>query len=583
MTAHRLLLALALAACLAPGRAAPAPATLHVYLSTSESALDPAVASDLSSLMLEENLFDPLLHYDYLARPAALRPNTARALPEVSADGLTYTFHLRPGIYFAPDPAFHGTRRELTAADYVYTLTRLYDPALKSPWLPQFEGKLAGDAALRASFSYARPIAGLQAPDRYTLRIGLNAPDHNFLYYLAMPATGVVAREAVEAYAGQVGNHPVGTGPFMVDSWKHSDRIVLVRNPNTSAVFHAEPGPGASAADRALAAALEAQRLPRVDRVDVRVAEEFQGRMLGFLNGEYDLLEQVPESMRAMVLQGEELKPALAARGVALHRFVPLQTYYLWMNMDDPVLGGYDLAHVALRRAVALAYDSAEDIALLKQHLALRAESPLPPAAAGYDPAYRNPVRYDPALANALLERFGYRQRDPDGFRRDPRGRPLTLIMASEATPAGRLRDEFWRQCLHAVGLRVQFRSDKKSELIKASRLGQLQMFETNWYGDFPDGDNFYQLLYGGNVGRANYARFDLPAYNSRYEAARALPDGPARSKLYFELNQLIAAYNPWVPLTHPVSLDLTQPWLKNYRRHPVEFTQWRYLDVAPH
>jgi hypothetical protein len=45
-------------------------------------------------------------------------------------------------------------------------------------------------------------------------------------------------------------------------------------------------------------------------------------------------------------------------------------------------------------------------------------------------------------------------------------------------------------------------------------------------------------------------------------------------------MNQLIHAYNPWVPLTHPISADLTQPWLKNYKRHPVEFTQWRYLDV---
>jgi ABC-type transport system substrate-binding protein len=265
-----------------------------------------------------------------------------------------------------------------------------------------------------------------------------------------------------------------------------------------------------------------------------------------------------------------------------LHRFPVMQTYYMWMNMDDPLLGGYSKEKVALRRAISLGYNSAEDISLLKKGFAIKAQSPLPPNVRGYDPAYRSPVPYDPALANALLDRYGYRQRDADGFRRTPSNQPLTLNMHSEATAGGRLRDELWRKNLNAIGLRVVFITDKKTEIIKASRLGKVMMFESNWVADFPDGDNFYQLLYGPNAGRANYARFNLPAYNERYEKARALPDSPQRQQLYFEMNQLIHAYNPWVPLSHVISADITQPWLKNYKRHPVEFTNWRYLDVDP-
>ncbi len=568
--------------CLGSAQAqAPAPAqekVLRMFLSTSETGLDPASASDNATLSLLENLFDPLLRYDYLARPAKLRPNTATAMPEVSADGLTYTFRLRPGIHFTPDPAFKGVKREMTAQDYVYSIKRLYNPALKSPWAYMFDGKIAGDEVLKTAYDVDRPVAGLQAPDRYTLRIRLKERDNNFLFYLAVPATGVVAREVIEAYPGQAGNHPVGTGPFMVGEWKRSDRIVLLANPYSTAVFHATPGDNAE--DKAIAAALEGKRLPRVGRVEVRIAEEFQGRMLGFLNAEYDYLEQIPESMTDMVVRDGQLKPELAARGIELSRFPVLQTYYMWMNMNDPVVGGYGKDRVALRRAISLAYNNAEDIALLKKGFAIKAESPLPPNVLGYDPAYRSPVPYDPALANALLDRHGYTQRDPDGFRRGPDGKPLTLTMHSEATVSGRLRDELWRKCLNAIGLRVVFKSDKKTEIIKASRLGTVQMFESNWIADFPDGDNFYQLLYGPNAGRANYARFNLPAYNTRYEAARQLTDGPARQKLYFEMNQLIHAYNPWVPLTHVLSGDLRHPWLKNYKRHPVEFTQWRYLDV---
>jgi ABC-type transport system substrate-binding protein len=560
------------------------PKTLHMFLSTSETGLDPAVASDIATLSLLENLFDPLLRYDYLARPVKLQGNTATGLPDISKDGLTYTFHLRPGIRFTPDPAFKGAPREVTAADYVYSLKRLYDPTLKSPWSFLFDGKLLGDAALKHNFSYATEIPGLQALDRSTLRIHLSAPDNNFLFYLATPATGVVAREVIDAYPGQAGNHPVGTGPFMLGDWKRSDRIVLLANPASTAVFHTDAGSTLDAADAATARALEGQRLPRVGRVDIKIAEEFQGRMLGFLNGDYDYLEQVPESMTDMVIANGKLKPDLAARGLQLTRFPVLQTYYMWMNMDDPVLGGYSKEKMALRRAISLSYNSAEDIALLKKGFAIKAESPLPPGVLGYDPAYRSPVPYDPALANALLDRYGYGRRDADGFRRMPApggaSVPLTLQMSSEATVSGRLRDELWRKCLNAVGLRVVFKSDKKTEIIKSSRLGKVEMFESNWIADFPDGDNFYQLLYGPNAGRANYARFNLPAYNVRYEQARQLTDGPARQQLYFEMNQLIQAYNPWVPLTQVLSADLRQPWLKNYKRHPVEFTQWRYLDV---
>ena len=564
-----------------PVAAADAPArpqVLHTFLSTSETGLDPAVASDIATLSLLENLFDPLLRYDYLARPLKLRENTVSAMPEVSGDGLTYTFNIRPGIYFTPDPAFKGKKREMTAADYVYSFTRLYDPALKSPWLFLFEGKIAGDTVLKKNFSYATPIPGLSAPGRYTLRIRLSAPDNNFLLYLTTPASGVVAREVVEAYPGQVGNHPVGTGPFMIGEWKRSDRIVLLANPESTAVFKGTPGDNPQ--DQAIAAALNGKRLPLLDRVEVKIAEEFQGRMLGFLSGEYDYIEQVPESMTDMVIQDGKLKPSLAQRGMELTRFPVLQTYYMWMNMEDPVIGGYSKEKIALRRAISLSYNSPEDIALLKKGFAIRAESPLPPNVLGYDPAYRSPVGYNPVLANALLDRFGYGKRDPDGFRRSPDGQPLTLTMHSEATVGGRLRDELWRKNLTAIGLRVVFRSDKKTEIIKASRLGKVQMFENNWIADFPDGDNFYQLLYGPNSGRANYARFNLPAYNERYEQARKLPDSPERQRLYYEMNQLIHAYNPWVPLTHPISADLRHPWLKNYKRHPVEFTPWRYLQL---
>ena len=550
-----------------PTQSTPAPKVLRAFLSTGETGLDPAVASDIASLSLLENLFDPLLRYDYLARPVKLRPNTLTAMPTVGDNGLTYTFHLRQDVYFTADPVFKGARRQVTARDYVYSLKRLYDPALKSPWSFLLEGKIVGDDALTTHFGYDGDIAGLQAVDKFTLRVRLNAADPNFLFYLAIPATGVVAREVVAAYGVQVGNHPVGTGPFKIGTWKRSDQISLLANRDFRPMF------------------FQGQRLPLVDRVDIKIMEEYQSRVLGFLNGEFDFLEQLPESMKEMVLTGDPkptLKPELARKGLVLSPFPVLQTYYMWMNMEDPLIGGYGKDKVALRRAIALSYNSAEDIAQMKKGLALRAETPLPPNVLGYDPAYRGPVGYDPALANALLDRHGYKK-GRGGFRTQPDGRPLTLVMHTEPSMVGRLRDELWRKNLNAIGLNVTFKSDKKTEIIKASRLGNVMMFETNWVADFPDGDNFYQLLYGPNKAGPNYARFNLPAYNQRYEQSRTMGDSPARTRLYDEMAQIIHAYTPWVLLTHPISADVRQPWLKNYTRHPVEFTNWRYLDVGAH
>ncbi|WP_395404231.1 ABC transporter substrate-binding protein [Pseudoduganella sp. UC29_106] len=566
--------ALAIAACFVPAVASAADArvdaaspskVLHAFLSTGETGLDPAVASDLASLSLLENLFDPLLRYDYDARPVKLAPSSARTLPTSDATGTVWTFQVKPGMFFSDDPAFNGKKREVTAADYVYSIKRLYDPSLKSPWLFMFEDKLAGDEAYKnGKFSYDRNIEGLQAVDKYTLRIKLKAPDPSFLFYMALPATGAVAREVAEAYGLQMGNHPVGSGPFAIEEWKRSDKITLAANPNYQQSY-------------------QGHKLPQVDKVEVKIMEEYQSRVLGFLNGEFDYIEQVPESMRDMVLDPTSgkpvLKPELARRGMVFTPFPVLQTYYMWMNMEDPVIGGYSKEKVALRRAIALGYNSPEDIALLKKGLAIPAQSPLPPNVLGYDPAYRSPVQYDPALARALLDRFGYRV-GKDGFRTRPDGSPLMLTMHTEPTTVGRLRDELWRKNLNAIGLNVTFKSDKKTEIIKASRLGKVQMFETNWIADFPDGDNFFQLLYGPNSGRANYARFNLPEYNQRYEHARKLSDGPERQKIYKELSQLIQAYNPWVLIIHPISADIQQPWLKNYKRHPVELTNWRYVDI---
>lgn len=559
--------------------------TLHVLMKKSESSFDPATASDFNTLCVLENIFDSMLRYDYLARPLKLQPNTLRAMPEVDQGGTRYTFHLQPGIHFAADPAFEGKPRELIAADYAYSIKRLYDPTLHSPWSFLFQGKLVGDEVLSSSakagkFDPSAEIAGIKVLDRYTLQLRLYVPDRNFLLKLAMPATAAVAQEVVRAHAEAPGTHPVGTGPYLLKSWQRSERIVLEANPDfRDMVFNADAGDDAES--QAILRSLKGKRLPIIGRIEMRVIEEQETEVLAFLDKQFDLLEQVPPPVTGLLLEHGKLKPALQQAGIKMSLFPALQTYYMWMNMDDPVLGGYTPERVALRRAIEMGYNGEEDIALLDRGMAVRAQSPLPPNAFGYDPAYRNPVRYDPELARKLLDHYGYRVRDASGFRSDPLGKPLLLTMHTQASSTGKLRDELWRKSLNAIGLRVEFKSDSYTEIIRASRLGKVQMFETDWLADYPDAENFYQLLYSPNKDRANYAHFNRPEFDERFVRMLQLPDGPERTKVLNEMANIVHAYTPWVIRTHPLSLDIRQPWLLNYKRHPVEFTGWRYWDLA--
>jgi ABC-type transport system substrate-binding protein len=214
---------------------------LRAVFPAGEEGFDPAAAHDLYSGTVEQMIFETLLTYDYLARPSKLVPLTAEALPQITDNGQTYTFKLRKGIYFTPDPAFKGVKRELVADDYVYSLKRLMDPKIRSPWTWLLEGKIVGldqqAAAAKESgnFDYNAKVPGLEAVDRYTLRILLKQPDYNLSYILAHEPTSAVAREVVAAYAdsgGRMMSNPVGTGPYKLAAWTRSSKIVLEANPD---------------------------------------------------------------------------------------------------------------------------------------------------------------------------------------------------------------------------------------------------------------------------------------------------------------------------------------------------------------
>ncbi|MFI4888368.1 MAG: ABC transporter substrate-binding protein [Burkholderiales bacterium] len=559
--------------------------TLRVAFSIAETSFDPAFASDAASDAIIANIFDTMLDYDYLARPVKLVSRALESMPAVEDGGSAYLCKVRRGIHFTPDPAFRGKQRELTAADFAYGLERILDPAVKSPWLWLLDGKLVGGDEARAKalasgrFDYDAPLPGLEIVDRYTLRIRLTRSDLRFPYVLAIPNTAAQAREIVEAYGADLGAHPVGTGPFMLGEYRRSDRIVLVANPGFRETYY-EPAAPIPSSSQVVAAALKGKRLPQAHRIEISIIEEGQARWLAFRKREIDFLDILPIEFVEQALDDGRLKPALAAEGIVHDVLIRPNSWWTYFNMKDPVVGGYSLDKIALRRAIGMGYDNAEAIRVLLKGRAIPAQGPIPPDIAGFDPALRTQAQvYDPALARALLDRFGYRDRDGDRYREAPDGKPLTIERWSSPDSRSRQGDELWKKNMDAIGIRIVFRKDRVPEMRKMARLGKIPMRSDGWNADYPDAENFMQLLYGPNAGQENNANFDLPEFNRLFEQARTLPDSPARMRLFDRMTLLVIAYGPWRMAYHLIEDSVRHPWISAYVPHPIR-NSWEYIDV---
>jgi ABC-type transport system substrate-binding protein len=508
----------------------------------------------------------------------------------VSKDFRSFTIRIQPGIHFDDDPAFGGKKRELTAADYVYSIKRHYDPRWKSGNLYILENaKILGLSELRQQaidgkkpFDYDTEVEGLRALDRYSFRIVLAEPSPRFLYNLADGSfTGALAREVVEAYGDKVGEHPVGTGPYRLAQWKRSSRMTLQKNPNYREVLYDEQPPADDARLQAIAAKFKGRRLPMVDEVQISIIEEAQPRWLSFLNGEQDLLEGVPGEFANIAIPNNQLAPNLAKRGIGMLRVPRADVAVTYFGMDNPVVGGTTPDKVALRRAIALAVDVEREILLVRRGQAVPAQSPIAPNTWGYDPAFKSEMsEHNLARAKALLDLYGYIDRDGDGWREQPDGQPLLLEYATSPDQTSRQLSELWQKNMDALGLRIDFKVAKWPEQLKASRAGKLMMWGVGWSAGQPDADTFLALGYGPNKGQANHSRFDLKAFNELYERQRMLPDGPERQALLDQAKKIMVAYMPYKVHVHRITTDLWHPWLLGFDRNIFVRDFWKYVDI---
>ena len=578
-------------ACLAtvalalPTQATDMNKTLRIAFLADVTGFDPQAGNDAYSGYVNNEMFDTMYVFDYYVRPFKIVGAIAESLPEISADGLTWKIKIRKGQHFSDDPVFKGKKRELIADDLIYSWKRLLDPKIRSPQLWQIDGKLVGaddmvaEGKRTGNMDYDKPMAGLQALDRYTVQLKLVQPDYLLTELMLGYGWSPVAREVVEAYrdtGGRIVSNPVGVGPYRLKNWVKGNKVVLTKNENFREAFFPTQG---EAADAETLARNKGKQLPLAGNVEISIIEEGNPRLLAFKEGSLDY-EYVGTDLVGSILENGKLSKELASKGVGHFRVMDPAIVFDYFNMDDPVVGGYTPDKIALRRAMIMAFPIDDYARVVYRNQGTPASQIIPPTQTGHIPNKVNLNRQDIEMARALLDKFGYKDRDGDGFREMPDGSPLVITKSSATRAIDREQDELWQKALDLLGIRVKFNTQKWPDLLKQGRQGQLQFWNLAWISSGTDGNSFLQLFYSKSIGQSNFARFNLKQFDELYERAQRLPLGPERYALYKAMNELATVYSVWHPGLFRYRNVVTQPWLMNFKRLPFREHSMSLMDI---
>jgi ABC-type transport system substrate-binding protein len=560
---------------------------------------DPIFCNDQYSSGAQVQVYEGLFEFSYLKRPLALEPLLAAAMPEISPDGLVYTFKLRDAV-FQDDPCFPGGKgRAVAAQDLVWCWKRLMaDPSSTGAWI--FEGKIKGldewaakaqkrvrepDLFDRVNEHYAvesplmapimaEEVAGLSAVDANTLRVELTEPYPQFMWTTAMSFTVAYPHEAVERYGIDFMNHPVGTGAYRVeDYWIFDHKITFVRNPTWhGGTYPAEGEPG----DKELGLLDDAGKaLPFLDRIEFVTIVESQPRWLRFLAGNVDRVETEREIWEKAMTEKGELKRELADKGIWVQKQPMADIAFTSFNMDDAVIGApAGERGRKVRQAMSLAFDQALWIKVMRNGFwAIPARGPVPPAVAGYVGDVGDSFTgHDVARARRLLEEAGY----PGG-----RGIPALGYEAYSSDAVARTGDEIFRNSMKDIGIEVDIHSNTWDQFDDKVKKKAAQVFGMAWAADYPDAQNFLQLFYGPNESPGpNNSNYKNPAYDKLYDEMKLMQPGPARDDVIRKMLKILNEDCPWSYTDHRIRYSYSRSWLKNYKYQDINPWLFKYYRV---
>jgi oligopeptide transport system substrate-binding protein len=545
--------------------------TLHFAVAAEIKTLDPIGVDDLYSSQAVALIYESLYTYHPFKRPLEVIPSLAAGLPVTSKDGLTHTIRIKPGVKFHDDAVFAGGKgREITANDFIYAWKRLSDPKTKSTGFWIFEGKIKGLTEWREknkndNANFDAPIEGFSSPDPQTIVIKLEKPFYQLIYVLAMTFSSPVPKEAVEKYGTQFSNHPIGTGPFMLKEWTRGSRLTLVKSTNWRGETYPTEGEPGDAEKGLLADA--GKQIPFVDKVVISEINEDQPRWLTFMKGDIDF-SSIPKDSYDQAISNGGLSEELKKKQISLDISADSDLTYTGFNMEDPILG----KNRNLRLAMAHAADNKNLIAKFHNGRGVEAQSLIAPGLEGYDPEFKNPNRvYDVEKAKNYLKLAGY----PEG-----KGLPTLEYSASSSSTIRQIA-ELFAQDMAAIGIKIKIVQTSWPQFTEKLRSKKSQIWGMAWNADYPDAENFLQLLYGPNSSPGqNASNYRNPEYDQLYKQSITMPPGPERTKVYLKMRDIFVREMPWIPNVHRIQYVVKHPWVANYKRNPMSWDFFKYVRI---
>jgi len=568
--------ALVAGAAVSPARAAE-PKVLSIARTEQFDSLDPTRQFDIGSSTLVEMLYSKLLAYAYLERPYKLVPDLLLAMPELSADKLTYACTLRTGVRFRDDPCFKGGQgRELNTDDVLYMLRRYADARINNKSWFAMEGAVVGLDAYRDATRKAAPdadleqieIAGFRKVDAHRFTIKLTRDNPLFLFALAISPTAVVPAEAVRMYKDQFSVHPVGTGPFELNAVERKGTLRFTRYTRYHGVYPSVGAPGD--AEKGLLKDA-GKKLPLADVVEMPLIEEAQPAALKFLRGELDWrgLDRANFS-KMIVAQGDgDFKLAAEYASKFSIYWAPSQNVsYTGINMKDPLLG----KNKALRQALARLFDTRGRIKVLLNGRGHALKSIVPLGLPGNEnETGAIGIEYDVPAAKRLVAAAGF----PDG-----RGLPVLTVSYGGSDADTRNAFDFLKARAAAAGVQLKVEYMDNPTFIKSIEGSNFQIASYGWVADYADAENFYQLLYSKNTAPGpNFPAFANAAYDRAYEASRHMSNGPQRYAHFKTMNDIVRDEVPVILEINSLVFGITQRWVKNFKRNFLQ-PEYMFLDV---
>ena len=500
--------------------------------------LDPAFAKNQSIMWAVHQIYNTLVQIDDNLN---LVPSLAKSW-DISADNLTFTFHLRNDVFFQDNPAFpNGKGRKMTAQDVVYSFSRIMDKNTASSGAWIFNGRVDTTEPFKAI-------------DDTTFQLKLVKPFHPILGVMSMQYCSVIPKEVVEKYGKDFRRHPCGTGPFEMVAWEEGQALVLKKNPD----YFEKDSSG--------------KRLPYLDGIKVTFLQNKATEFLEFQQKRLDFVNEIDPSFKDEVLTKAGTLRKECQGKIRLVKQPALTIEYLGFLCDSslPIVKNSPLKDVRIRKAINYGFNRRKMILYIRNSIGIPAESGFIPAAfPSFDSSVVKGYHYDPAKALELLKEAGY----PNGEGLPP-FKLLTVPLYADL--ASYIANE-----LQQIGITINVEVVQKSLLLEQTAKSEALFFRGSWIADYPDAENFLSVFYGKNPAPPNYTRYNNPRFDKLYEESLSEKNDSVRYKIYQQADQLVMQDAPIVPLWYDMVIWLVHPYVKNFIPNGLNLLELRRVKLG--